>query len=153
MVARTTKTLRGYLVGEARLILESQERIEQRTKLVLIVSTVSAVLILIAIGFLLGATYSVRPQMKRATVSLQNSSAAVDKAARELSDRLEAGFRGNITAMSGLRDRLESIEARLKRWETQGLVREGSAAESGQVPILQASQEPAKKRPGCLSLF
>lgn len=152
-MARTTKTLRGYLVGEARLILESQERIEKRTKTVLVVSTVSGVLILAGIGFLLGATFSVRPQMKRAVVSLEKSSASVDNAAREIGERLEAKYRGNMAVLSGIRDRLESIETRLQRWETQGAVREGSAAESGSSPVLQASEIPSKKRPGCLSLF
>lgn len=141
------ESLRGFMVGEARGILEGQRRIEKRIGIVAILSTVAVVLIL-AVLVMNSRTFV---RLKSATSAIAEASGSLNSLANEM----RAGIRDSRVEIAALKRRVDNLNSRLGKWET-GTASSGAVRESGKVSGTsgkKAGQETVKEKKGCLGIF
>ena len=142
------EALRGFMVGEARSLLDTQRRIEKRVDLVVILASIAVVLILA--GLITNTRSFTR--LKEATSSIIQASGSLNALAKEM----RSGLRDSRTDLSSLKRRVESLNIRLGLLE-KGTPSSSATFESGKVAGSAAvkADEPvvAKKKKGCLGIF
>jgi predicted PurR-regulated permease PerM len=142
------EALRGFMVGEARDLLESQRKIEKKVGVVSIVTLVTLVLIL---ALLVMNTQSFA-RLKAATSSITAASGSLNDLAKEM----RAGIRDSRAEIAALKKRVDNLNSRLGKWEN-GTASAEPRRETGKVAgsssAKASSQETTKKKKGCLGIF
>ena len=142
------EALRGFMVGEARGLLESQRRIEKKVGTVSILSIIAIALILAV----LAVNTRTFTRLKGATNSITAASISLSS----LAGQIQSGLKNSRSDISILTRRVDSLDSRIGKWES-GTASSGKTYETGKVSgsakAAAADQETTKKKKGCLGIF
>ena len=146
MPHREEEALRGFMVGEARSLLEAQRKIEKKVGTIAILTSVAIILILAGLA-LNTRSFS---RLKEATMAITRASGSLDTLAKDM----RAGLRDSRAEISALKRRVDGLDSRLGKWES-GTASSGRRIEEGKVAAAAPgkAQETAKKKKGCLGIF
>ncbi len=150
-MANEEKELRGLLVGEARSIVESQVRIENKLGIGLVVSGVTLAVLVLGFALSLGSLGRLGSKVTGAVASITDAVGKINSAA----ESLRAGSNGSQAELAAIRKKLDGLNGRLRKMEVsldtgtdRRLVATSYSSKDG-----GSSKSKKAKKGGCLGIF